>query len=383
MVYLILFILTLIGVFFYDILKSVRFKGLLYNVILIFSICVSAFAYRLGTDAVIYEHYFDEYITTLPYCTWNYLTDNIRFNFGFVLFATICKTVCSSYVFFKLIFSIVVNVSVFVFIKRYSQFRFITLLFYLCASYLYFNFEIYREALAVSVFLFSIPYLIDKKYLKYFLMVFIAVSFHNSALILLFVPLLSKIKFNQKNIFIAIALFASLIAVNSYFKEFIQSVVMLSDRMSESYQSYFESEHYGDSILSVSRIYSYVFHIVLPIVILAVFRYKKQPYRFEGLVFLDCLIFLVSQIFPILFRFSNYTTIITLLFYIDMFWFFASAFSNKKIIFVMLSFFYIGLTTYRSFSNEVYGLKSYERYIPYSSIFTKDIYIKREMIYKR
>jgi hypothetical protein len=118
-------------------------------------------------------------------------------NFNFILaeyqplwycINALSKYIDSDFTTFQIIHAAFVNISVFIFIKRYSYSRFTAILAYYLISFLYFNCEILRESLAISVFLFAVPSLKDKKWIKYYLLCLIAFLFHSSAIILFFLP---------------------------------------------------------------------------------------------------------------------------------------------------------------------------------------------------
>src|ERR1035437_3600069 len=112
------------------------------------------------------------------------------------IFNALIKSIYDNFIFFQLIHAIIINTIIFWFIRKYSKFKYISILFYYIFYYLYFNMEILRESLAVCVFLLSVPYLLQKKWLIYFSISIVAFLFHSSALIAFFIPFMSrKLKF--------------------------------------------------------------------------------------------------------------------------------------------------------------------------------------------
>lgn len=82
-------------------------------------------------------------------------------------------------------------------ISKNSNFPILGVVAYLSTSFILHDLIQIRVSCAIGFFLISIKYLYDKKYIKYFLLVFVAVSFHKSALILLLFPIFVKDKFNK------------------------------------------------------------------------------------------------------------------------------------------------------------------------------------------
>lgn len=92
-------------------------------------------------------------------------------------------------------------------IKLYSfpkltNLLFLTLLFYLCSYWIYQDLIQIRAGVASAIFLFSLPYLIDRNGKKYFITIFIAILFHYSAIILIPIWFIDS-KLNSKYIYIA------------------------------------------------------------------------------------------------------------------------------------------------------------------------------------
>lgn len=71
---------------------------------------------------------------------------------------------------------------------------------------LFFSFGLYynvmnleRQCIATAIFLFAFPFLEDKKYIKYIILILFAATFHSTALILMAIPLIPEIDFSKKN----------------------------------------------------------------------------------------------------------------------------------------------------------------------------------------
>ncbi|MFA0632986.1 EpsG family protein [Vibrio breoganii] len=73
------------------------------------------------------------------------------------------------------------------------------LILLITGGFVYSSFNTIRQtiAISISIFIFSIFYLIDKEKLKYYSITIISILFHKSAVILLLFPLLAKINFNR------------------------------------------------------------------------------------------------------------------------------------------------------------------------------------------
>ena len=86
--------------------------------------------------------------------------------------------------------------NIFKLIKTYSKHPFSVILIYYCSfTFIEFNFELMRETIAVAIFLmYGIKYYLSKKWIKYYLIVLLAYSFHPSAMMMFLLPLIRNLK---------------------------------------------------------------------------------------------------------------------------------------------------------------------------------------------
>ena len=163
---------------------------------------VSGLAYNVGSDIVDYMNDYDDFAMFWRHHTFLDIFDYGNRQPGWVLLNAVCAMICPNFLFIKLIIAIFVNLSVFRFIRKNTNFWFICLFIYAVTLYLNLNFNALRQALAVACFLWGYNYLIEKKYIKYLLWAFGAFMFHSSALICLALPLLYLIKINKWTLFL-------------------------------------------------------------------------------------------------------------------------------------------------------------------------------------
>lgn len=76
--------------------------------------------------------------------------------------------------------------------------------FYVARLYLQYNFIIMRQAIAMMLVWFAFHYILCGKKKYYFLCVFLAFTFHFSAIICFLIPLLLKIRIREKNFFLLV-----------------------------------------------------------------------------------------------------------------------------------------------------------------------------------
>lgn len=98
----------------------------------------------------------------------------------------------------------VIFFSLYIYFNRYvkDEFKFIVVYIFMLNPYMYIQstFNILRQGCAMGILLFSIPYLIEKKWMKFALMVICAAQFHNISYVFLLLIGIRVISWNRKKI---------------------------------------------------------------------------------------------------------------------------------------------------------------------------------------
>ncbi|QGX92334.1 EpsG family protein [Tatumella sp. TA1] len=139
----------------------------------------------VGTDTSMYVDFF----------SWN-MTWADWIHYGTELgFVSVIKTFhfigIESYFFYLLFFSLLYNYLMITGIFKLSVNPLISIITYITISTLFFfNFNVIRQSLALAFFVYSLPFMFNKKYYKCYLIIIIGVFFHYSALLLLIFPII-------------------------------------------------------------------------------------------------------------------------------------------------------------------------------------------------
>lgn len=108
----------------------------------------------------------------------------------FDLYMSIVHNFTLNYHFFFFFPALFNSIAVIKFFKRYSANNaFNLLIFYSIGTYVMYIAAM-KQSIAVGVLLLALPYAIDKKYVRYYLLVFVAMLFHTHAFVFLAVPFL-------------------------------------------------------------------------------------------------------------------------------------------------------------------------------------------------
>lgn len=153
---------------------------------------------------------------------------------GYLLLNRVSRLISPSFFLLLMIIATIVIYSYAKFILDYSPFIWLSLLLFILVNY-YQSFFLLRQYLAMSVFLFSIKYIIKRDSIKFGLCALLAISFHLTAVIIIPVYFLYGITYSTKNIFL---LLIAAIIVIVLFKEAGPYI----NRVSAYYAHYFEME---------------------------------------------------------------------------------------------------------------------------------------------
>ena len=318
MIYIIILLINLYCIYKYDYRKSLFYKDASFYILLILCILISTFAYRLGTDANRYQYIYENEVLKLSNISWHYLTNFPNWQPGFALLCTLCKSIWDSYYFFKFIYAVIVNTTLFLFFRKNTPYLFSTILIYLVIQYFYFNFEIYRQCISLCIFIWSLPYFYQRTWMKYYLMIILAYFFHTSAALLLLLPLFYLLPIRQVIRFSIVAILA-LIVFNNQINYLIGQIISITNLFDKSLVFYLNSDIYGQSIFSLSNIFTYIFNIIIPIWGIYWMYQHKMAKKYHFFVLIYAVIVLISQFLPIFSRFNVYFRPFAFVYFIEFF----------------------------------------------------------------
>lgn len=392
MIYLIPLLLIIFGIYKYDYRKKVIGKSVLYVLIGILLVIIAGWRYRLGSDTIYYNYYFSKIPLLSELKPSDFSTT--RFAPGFVVFTSFCKTLIDDVVFFQLLESLIINTAVFYFFWKNTSNVFVAILFYSLINYTDLNMEVMREALAVSVFLFSWPFLKQGKWILYCLMVLLASSFHISAMPFIFLPLIylpvirSFFTFGTRTWIICGVLIFVSFAIRLFFIDFIRAIAV-SETVIERADAYSKDNMGGLKVLNLNGIIPVLVKLVIypGMAIYFLNKNRKSPWKMEILSVLSMYIGVLSIGIFILARYNNYVIFFSYALLSD--WMFTDLKINFKRIkldiigwtcVIMPFLFCASFLLYNAPTNKSRTLKTYQKYYPYSSQIDKEKNRDREKI---
>ncbi|WP_149913390.1 EpsG family protein [Sphingobacterium cavernae] len=352
--------------------------GFAYFFILICLIIICAIRYRVGGDTLAYYDKFFEYPTVKELFTFNF--KEAQYNPSWYIFNAISKSINDSFYTFQLLHAIIVNSVIFWFMARYSLNKYFILPFYFFLYFLYFNMEILREALAVAVFLIAIPLFLKKSWIKYYLLCCLALTFHNSALILFTLPLFSlNLKVSYQ---IALFVFSSTIVGFLSTGNFLFSIGI--DKLFGSNSLFYLNKEFS----VIGTLYQ-LLKLIPVFLIFSLAKSKNISSVFEKFIFPYIIIGICGSFIPGIYRFLNYLSIPILIYCINILYIFYFKRNIYTLTFLKVQFcvgFLILFQLHYFFQDrselaKIKGVNRYDLYTPFYTIFDERIHDTRETFF--
>lgn len=423
MIYIVVLLLMLIGVYAYDYRGYRRSYNLSYWAFFVILVLIAGLRFRIGTDSIVYESYYENVPPVWELFSFNF--DSTRFEPGFLVFASIPRSFSSDFMWLQFMESIVINLVVFWFILKNTPHRFLCLLLYYVILYFNLNMQVMREALAVAAFLLAWPFFRDGKWVWYYCLAFISFAMHTSAAFLLIIPLfcLPGVKqlffIGKRSILMCVLLFALGVFVQTRFTS-IFSLMAVTERMLDRVNEYSHHEM-GKNVLNLTGVLGVlVQYCVYPLVALyflgkgrkyeaskEIHREKEEEdepdeteeskrikaenrkyERWQIMVMLGVYLMVFSIPIFIFRRYFNYFGMFSLATIAT--WTFSKLMvrPGKRVrlgfaqwILILLPWFLLTSSYYNGWANKSGTLKTYQIYYPYSSRFDPETDSDREAIY--
>lgn len=262
---------------FSDLIKNKLFDFLsVFFTVTLLSILSASRSSSVGTDTETYIYYFSKYNFGLI----DWVNFGIEPLFGWIV--NLCNYFnFSNYFWYFLVFSLIFNGFMVSSVYKLKN-RTILISIFLGYSTLYFySFNVIRQSIAISIFFYSLFFLVEGKIVKYFILTIIASLFHYSALFNLFFILFRLLGYNVRLIsFIIPTLVGSYFLTTQYLIGFLSSLTG-SDKAS----------NYIDKVQVEGGISRFV--IILFIFVISYIFYFRYSLKFKSDIFSKLVFFLL------------------------------------------------------------------------------------------
>jgi len=163
--------------------------------------------YKIFPDTLDYLRAFD-YSLQVGWCDVykiQHFAPEIKLDLGWCYYTKALSFLCSYDRILLFATGIIIIISYFVLIKRYSLIPWLSILLFISTVF-YDSLFVLRQNLAVAICLFSIPYIRQRKIFQFSALIFLAFSMHQTAIIFVLLYLLYPLKIDKKFFFIVVSL---------------------------------------------------------------------------------------------------------------------------------------------------------------------------------
>lgn len=146
----------------------------------------TAFSYKNGWDLNTYESWF-LYINKYGLSGLEYIYEQEGIEGGYLFFNYIVSLFSSYFEIFVFIFGLLTCLLYYVGCRKLGLNFGLLILVFFCSSYTRLELSTLRQGIAVAIFFYSLSFLLNKQIYKYIMLCILAITFHRSAILLLFV----------------------------------------------------------------------------------------------------------------------------------------------------------------------------------------------------
>lgn len=330
------------------------------TILCVYVVLLFGVRYRVGIDTM---NYMNSYDLTPNYNEFKQIdwSTNLR-EPGYLIVSMICRSITKDFWLLQIVMAAITNVGIFIFIHRVCINAFIGLLLYYFMACGYFTTDILRESAAIGIFLYNYRNITLKRWVRYYILCLVSISFHYSALITLCFPLFRHLRSTWGYWLVFIGL-----TISAPFMENMNDMITLAALVSRT-SGYINQ---GGEVNLNFRIANLI-HLVIPTIIAILILIKKKvKYEYLNMIWLQLLFCAGIFSIPIIFqRLTNYT----MLFVVCAL---AQLFSSSRIR-LNLKLITVALIC---LSYSFYYYTSLYRWYPYVSVFNKQSVPEREAIW--
>ena len=381
MIYLIVIVLLLFLSFRYDINGKTKGRDEWYLAILIIFILIAGLRWRLGVDTPNYiNSFYHRYPALEEFSFEDYPIGKDPF---YVLINSIVISMGGRFYMVQIIQAAFVNTLIFKYVRKHSRYIFTSVFFYFLITYFNYNMEIMRGSMSIVICLFANDYVLEKKWVKGYLLYIIALFFHAQTVVLFLLPALFFMRMNKLGVAMLIGAYVAgyilQVGLGDYFE-----LLDMDDAIADKAEGYANSDKYGGQAgnlnFKILKIFPFMFCGILSLLYLKHFYPNRPLLRLEPFIMI-CIIFSIIQLnLQIAYRYVDYYLIYIALFGAETFVSLIRQCRMSKSVayvraFVLFLPFFFLVTYYRFY------VQGRDRYFPYTSVVERTVIEKREMVY--
>lgn len=379
MIYIFITILLLLLSLRYDICGRTKGKNLWYNAVLLILILIAGLRWRVGTDTLAYiTRFYHLYPTIDGFSFSDYGFGNDPF---YALINVFVKTLGGRFYMVQIIQASIVNILIFKYVRRHSNYIFTCILFYFFINYLNYTMEVMRGSISIVICLFGNDYILDKKWFKGYLLYSIAAMFHFQTIVIMLLPSLFWIRFNKFGIAILVIAFFVGLSLKNILEDYmflLSENEILESEMEEKLNSKYGESH-GNVLFFVGTVLIKVIYPILSLLLVKKYCEDDKLKRLEPFLILGVMFVLIQLNLPIAFRYVYYYGIYFALFYSEVFVAIIPKSLRPRSFFVFLRSILLFFPLLLYYGNSYYKTHKYH---PYTSIIEMSVDRDKEKVFK-
>lgn len=270
-------------------------------IMLIIFFSMSGLTYRIHNDYFVYELLY-------PYINFSNFNLTKSFEEGYGILNAFFNNIFSFYQFKALIFGINA-ILIYKGLKKlvtpqklFYMMMFLYLDLYFFPVYL----SAFRQSISISIFIYSLHFIDEKKFIKYFLLICLATTFHKSSLVLFFIyPLFEIIKTDTKSIRIYISIYI----INIFVPFFISIGMRILEQIFLYFPKLKRGDYYFNPNFSGRPSILLIFLIILFLINYKNIENKEENAFWTKSFIIYIFLSIVGSIFPIFFRIRVYLSV--------------------------------------------------------------------------
>ena len=282
----------------------------------------------------------------------------------------------------QIIEAAIVNILVFKYIKKHTQFIFTCVLFFFFISYLNYTMEVMRGSISIAICLFGNDYILEKKWWKGYTLYLIALMFHFQTIVLFILPMFFFIRFNKFGIALLVVAFIAGMGLQEFLGQYAVLLGEDSGEVGDKVYGYANSARWGvnngNMTYFVSLILVKIIYPIFSLLYIKKYSDNEDLKRLEPFIMFGLGFVLVQMSFPIAFRYVYYYEVYFALIHSYVL---VSIIKNNtilewKLVYLKAFIFFFPVLLY-------YGYNKYRthKFHPYTSVIEKKVNKQRENVY--
>lgn len=320
MIYIFVLFLLLCLSLRYDINRKTKYRDEWYFVMLIIFILIAGLRWRLCVDTPNYINRFYHWTPTLD--EFSFADYPIGEDPFYVLLNSIVKTFGGRFYVVQLIEASFVNILVFNYIKRYSKYLFTCLFFYAITVYVGLCMETMRASFSIVICMYANDYILDKKWIKGYLLFILALMFHAQTIVMFVLPLFFFLRLNRIGIVCLIGAFVLGLLMNMILGDYV-SLLEMGEVIDDKVSSYSESESFGGAKGGIGYFLGFklptLTYPLISLIFLKQWIPNSKLLKLEPFVMLGVVFSIVRLNFEMAYRYTSYFSVIFVIFYSEFF----------------------------------------------------------------